>query len=148
MSNNTTNLVISKLKLDKKKKIAKANLFYKYLEKRSYIQGVVVLDGMLNCCKVLMPSLKKNKYTIKEAKILSEINSGTTAIAFLNNKKKTTKKILAKLELIQNGRIVRCILVENNNKLLKNYREKVDIYGKHIKKIMKHFFKVEQVFLI
>ena len=92
MSNNTTNLVISKLKLDKKKKIAKANLFYKYLEKRSYIQGVVVLDGMLNCCKVLMPSLKKNKYTIKEAKILSEINSGTTAIAFLNNKKKQPKK--------------------------------------------------------
>ncbi len=92
MQSKSTNLMISKIRLDKSLKKSSADLFYKYLEKRSYIQGVVVLDGMLKCCAALLPELQKKTYKILEAKILSEINFGTTAVAYIQNKKLQVKK--------------------------------------------------------
>ena len=60
MRNNSTNLSISKMKFNKKKVIAE--LSYKYLEKRDYIQGVVAVDGMLKCCEKLLPGITKNNF--------------------------------------------------------------------------------------
>ena len=57
MQSKSTNLTISKIKLDKNLEKSSANLFYRYLEKRNYIQGVVVLEGMLKCCEALIPNL-------------------------------------------------------------------------------------------
>ena len=61
MQNNSTNLSISKMKFNKKK--VTAELSYKYLEERDYIQGVVV-DGMLKCWQAL-PGIKNNLKSLR-----------------------------------------------------------------------------------
>ena len=90
MQNNSTNLSISKMKFSKEK--VTAELSYKYLEKRDYIQGVVVVDGMLKCCEKLLPGIKKNNFKIVEAKINSKINFNTKAIAYFSKKKSKENK--------------------------------------------------------
>ena len=67
-----------------------AELSYKYLEKRDYIQGVVV-DGMLKCCEKLLPDIKKNNFKIVEAKINSKINFNTKAIAYFQKNARRKK---------------------------------------------------------
>lgn len=91
MLNKPTNLSISKMKLSNHK--VTAELSYKYLEKRDYIQGVVVLDGMLKCCEKLLPDIEQKNFKIVEAKINSRINFNTKAIAYFSNNINQEKKI-------------------------------------------------------
>ncbi len=136
MQSKSTNLTISKIKLDKNLEKSSANLFYRYLEKRNYIQGVVVLEGMLKCCEALIPNLEKKTYKIVEAKIHSEINFGTTAIAYAKSKKlKEKRKPVAFIKIKYKSKNLVCYLYKNRKKLDKNFREEKDIYGKHVEKI-------------
>ncbi len=136
MQNKSTNLMISNMRLHKSLQQSSADLYYKFLEKRNYIQGVVALDGMLKCCTILLPELKNKTYEILEAKIFSEINFGTTAIAHFHNKNlKVKKKPVALIKIKYKSKKLVCYLYKNRKKINKNFREAKDIYGKHILKI-------------
>lgn len=153
MQNKSTNLVISNLKMYKHLKKSSADLNYKYLEKRNYIQGVVVLEGMLKCCEKLLPELQKKTYEILEAKIFSEINFGTKAIAYVQNKKLNSKKKPVALVKIKCKKIfLVCYLYKNKNKIKKNHRELSDIYGKHVVNIKQKkkvvICKIKKIFTI
>ena len=136
MQNKSTNLMISNMKLHKNLQKSSADLNYKFLEKRNYIQGVVALDGMLKCCSMLLPELKSKTYKILEAKIFSEINFGTTAVAYMKNENlKLRKKPVALIKIKYKSKMLVCYLYKNQKNLNKNFREAKDIYGKHILKI-------------
>ena len=137
MQNKASNLLISKINFNRKKNYYYANIKSKFLEKRDYIQGVVVLDGMLQCCLAACPKMQNSTYKIEEAKINSEIINETVAYAFNNDKVKNFKKKgeIAYLRLKINNNIIICKLFKKKKKISKNFREKLDIYGKHIIKL-------------
>ena len=137
MRNNSTNLSISKMKFSKEKVIAE--LSYKYLEKRDYIQGVVVVDGMLKCCEKLLPGITKNNFKIVEARINSKINFNTKAIAYFSKGTcKEKKNKIAILKIRHNSKNLVCDLYKNSKKIDNRFREKKDIYGRHIVNIKKN----------
>mgnify|MGYP001237299174 FL=1 len=137
MPNKPTNLSISKTKLSNDK--VTAELSYKYLEKRDYIQGVVVLDGMLKCCEKLLPDIKQKNFKIVEAKINSKINFNTKAIAYFSkNINQEKKNKIAVLKIRYNSKNLVCDLYKNSKKINNKYREKKDIYGKHVTNIKKN----------
>ena len=138
MQNKSTNLMISNIKLHKSLRQSSVDLYYKFLEKRNYIQGVVALDGMFRCCSMLLPELKNKTYEILEAKIFSEINFGTTAVAYFQNKNLKVRKLVKIIQASMNSKSK--ILVKRNYKKFKKVKifesKHLNINSKKVKKYL------------
>ncbi|MDC7218207.1 MAG: hypothetical protein PQJ28_04185, partial [Spirochaetales bacterium] len=112
-----TNLYLHNIAVEKDKVVA--DMRYPYLESRDYIQGVVVLDGMLQCAKALHPKATNDNTMIVEAKIMKPINYFTQCIALPTSSTENTfksKDLLAKVELNIDGHSTTVVTLPKEDK--------------------------------
>ena len=115
-------------------KVTKMELSYPYLEERTYIQGVVALDGMLKCAELFEPDLYAKPWSIKQAKVMREI----TTFARAETRRKedalnlsTFREAMVRLDIESGGETITTLLFPHENRPVSK-REPTDDYGKHV----------------
>ena len=58
------------------------DMLYAFVEKRPYIQGIVLYDGMLRALRLICPELSQGEFIIRQAKVMKETRCNSWVEAF------------------------------------------------------------------